>query len=121
MYSFNIGVDKEEREILKVAIYDIVRTIPYGRATSYGAIAKAIGYPHLSRMVGKIMGECNSEENGIPAHRVVNSQGVLSAKQAFGASTEMQRLLELEGISVFNDKIKDWRKVFWNPLKEIEI
>jgi len=100
-------------------VYDVVRSIPYGRATSYGAIAQAIGYPNLSRMVGRVMGECDSTISGVPAHRVVNSQGVLSAKEAFGNSDEMQKLLEAEGIVVKNDRIVNWKKVFWNPREEL--
>ncbi|NDV46533.1 MGMT family protein [Paludibacter sp. 221] len=114
-------MDKEEKEIFRQAVYDIVKTVPYGRATSYGAIAKAIGYPNFSRMVGHIMAECDSANNNIPAHRVVNSAGVLSGKEAFGTSAEMQQLLATEGIVVVNDKIKNWKKVFWNPLEEINI
>lgn len=114
-------MDKVDKNTFAQAVYDVVRTIPYGRATSYGAIAKAIGYPDYSRMVGHIMAACNEEENNVPAHRVVNSQGVLSGKTAFGASNEMQRLLEGEGVRVVNDRIKDWKRVFWNPLEEINI
>ncbi len=106
-------------EQLRQAIYEIVKLIPPGRATSYGAIAKAIGFPNLSRMVGRIMSQCNSEVNHIPAHRVVNSSGGLSAKDAFGASGEMQQLLETEGVTIINDRIQNWKKVFWNPLIEL--
>ncbi|MDR3060720.1 MAG: MGMT family protein [Dysgonamonadaceae bacterium] len=104
---------------LKQAVYDIVNLIPYGRATSYGAIARAIGFPNWSRKVGKIMSECNSSENTIPAHRVVNSQGILTAGNAFGSDGEMQKLLESEGITVKNNRICDWKRVFWDPLKEL--
>lgn len=75
-------MDKSEIKALTLAVYDIVKMIPYGRATSYGAIAKAIGYPNMSRLVGRIMSECNSQIMGLPAHRVVNSQGILSADRA---------------------------------------
>lgn len=114
-------MDKKEKEQLKTAIYEIVNTIPFGRTTSYGAIAKAVGYPNMSRLIGKIMSECDSVKTGIPAHRVVNSQGILSAKEAFGNAKEMQRLLEAEGISVINDRIKNWKKIFWNPIEEIQL
>ncbi|MDL2255906.1 MGMT family protein [Parabacteroides sp. OttesenSCG-928-G06] len=110
---------KEEKEGLREAVYEIVCTIPFGRATSYGAIARAIGYPKHSRMVGKIMSNCESDTNGIPAHRVVNAQGVLSARDAFGSVGEMQRRLEAEGIQVSNYRIQNWKKVFWDPLREI--
>lgn len=108
-----------DKDSFKQGVYDIVKYIPHGRATSYGAIAKAVGYPNLSRMVGKIMAGCS--EKNIPAHRVVNSQGILSGKDAFGSSGEMQKLLEAEGITVKNDRIENWKKVFWNPLEEIKL
>lgn len=100
------------------AIYGIVQLIPEGRATSYGAIAKAIGYPNLSRLVGKVMSQCDCEKQGIPAHRVVNSRGVLSARNVFD---NMQKLLEKEGIVIVDNKIKNWNIIFWNPLTEINI
>lgn len=112
---------KIDKAALTQAVYDIVRTIPYGRATSYGAIAKAAGYYNLSRMVGRIMSECNSSETDIPAYRVVNSQGILSGKDAFGDLGEMQKLLESEGVIVVNNRIKNWKSIFWNPLEEINI
>ncbi|MBK5721054.1 MGMT family protein [Dysgonomonas sp. Marseille-P4677] len=111
-------IDKEE---FKQAVYEIVRIIPYGRATSYGAIAKAISYPNMSRMVGRIMGECDSSKNNIPAHRVVNSEGRLSGKAAFGNNGEMQKQLEAEGIIIVNDKIKHWKHIFWDPIEEIQL
>ncbi|WP_165022736.1 MGMT family protein [Dysgonomonas sp. ZJ279] len=103
------------------AVYDIVKTIPSGRATSYGAVAKAIGYPNLSRMVGRVMSECDSAKTGIPAFRVVNSQGILSGKDAFGSSGEMQKMLESEGVTIVNDRIKNWKAIFWDPMDEIQI
>ena len=113
-------MNHREKEAFRQAIYDIVRLIPVGRATSYGAIAKAIGFSNLSRMVGRIMSQCPSNAD-IPAHRVVNSQGFLSAKDAFGAHGQMQQRLEDEGIAVKNDKIQHWKTVFWNPMKELQI
>ncbi len=105
--------------LLRRAVYDIVNLIPCCRATSYGAIAKAVGYPNWSRKVGKIMSECNSFETGIPAHRVVNSQGILTASKAFGGNGEMQKILESEGVEVVNNRIKNWKQVFWDPMKEL--
>jgi len=110
-----------EKKIFAQAVYDIVRRIPKGRATSYGAIAKAIGYPNMSRLVGKVMASADTSVSKIPAHRVVNSQGILSGKDAFTHQGGMQNLLESEGISVKNDRITNWKKVFWNPLEEIEL
>ena len=114
-------MDKTEKQAFIRAVYDVVRTIPRGRATGYGAIAKAIGYPNMSRMVGNVMANCDSKANCIPAHRVVNSQGILSAKDAFGNMNEMQKLLEAEGIKVVNDRIRNWKSIFWNPINEIQI
>lgn len=108
-----------DKELFTEAVYDIVKRIPKGRATSYGAIAKAVGYPNMSRLVGKIMSDSESSLSGIPAHRVVNSQGILSGKDAFKNNGGMQKLLEDEGIFIKNDKIIHWKKVFWNPLEEI--
>ncbi len=99
------------------AVYEIVRLIPPGRATSYGAIARAAGHPCHARAVGHIMGKCTGSV--IPSHRVVNSQGVLSARAAFGSQDHMQELLETEGVAVRNNRIAEWRKVFWDPLKEL--
>jgi len=112
---------KEEKEAFTQAVYDIVRRIPSGRATSYGAIAKAIGYPNLSRMVGRVMKGCGNYKIKLPAHRVVNSQGVLSGAEGFGYSGQMQQFLEAEGVSVVNGKIKDWKNVFWDPMTEITV
>ncbi len=110
-------VEKEERLGLQQAVYDIVRLVPRGRATSYAAIARAAGYPSHSRLVGRMMAGCS--DDGVPAHRVVNSQGVLSGRAAFGAPDRMQSLLEAEGIEVANHRIKSWKRVFWNPIDEI--
>jgi methylated-DNA-protein-cysteine methyltransferase-like protein len=108
-------MENSEKQAFQQAIYDIVCLIPVGRATSYGAIAKAIGFSNFSRMVGKMMSHCPSNTN-IPAHRVVNSQGFLSAKGAFDTQ---QQLLEAEGVIVKNDKIQKWKIIFWDPLKEL--
>lgn len=112
-------MNKDEKAALTQAVYEIVRMIPTGRATSYAALAKATGYPNYSRMIGRIMRECDSAKNDMPAHRVVNSQGVLSGKNAFGFHGEMQKLLEKEGVIVENNRIKHWKIVFWNPLEAI--
>ncbi len=108
-----------DKQGLTQAVYEIVKRIPKGRATSYGAIAKAIGYPNMSRLVGKIMSECDCSRTDIPAHRVVNSQGCLSAKDVFYNPEGMQGLLESEGIVVVNNRIINWKSVFWNPIDEI--
>lgn len=101
-------------------VYEIVKRVPTGRATSYGAIAKAIGAPGASRMVGWAMNNCHLSDETIPAHRVVNRNGVLTGKHHFRHPKMMQQLLESEGIKVENDKIVDFKKVFWNPITELE-
>ena len=112
--------EKEKKEFTE-AVHEIVRMIPYGRATSYSALAKASGYPNMSRMVGRIMSNSDSVNNDIPACRVVNCQGVLSGKKAFGNSDEMEQLLEKEGVIIKNDRIQNWKQVFWNPMDEIKL
>jgi len=99
-------------------VYDVVRQIPAGRATSYGSIAKFLGSKLSARMVGWAMNACHGMPD-IPAHRVVNRNGVLSGKHFFGSPTAMQELLEQEGIVVDNDKIKDFKNVYWDPSAEL--
>lgn len=100
-------------------IYRIVKIIPLGRATSYGAIARSIGYPNHSRLVGKILSNIIELDNNIPAHRVVNSLGILVAKNNFASEDKMQVLLEAEGIVIKNNRIVNWRKIFWDPFEEL--
>lgn len=95
-------------------IFDIVRHIPKGRVTSYGAIAKCIGTGGSARLVGWAMHAAGAYP-GVPAHRVVNSKGLLSGKHHFGTPTKMQELLEKEGIRVKDDKVQEFNKVFWDP------
>jgi methylated-DNA-protein-cysteine methyltransferase-like protein len=98
-------------------VYQVARQIPVGKVTSYGAIARAIGSAQSSRMVGYAM---NASHNlpDIPAHRVVNRNGLLTGKHHFEGTTLMQQLLENEGIQVVNNQIQDFDKHFWTP--EIE-
>ncbi len=100
-------------------VFEVVRLIPKGRVTSYGAIAKALGAGGSSRMVGYAMSNAGLAKPSVPAHRVVNSSGLLTGKFHFSPPERMQEKLEKEGISVEKDKIKDFKKVFWNPLEEI--
>ncbi len=100
-------------------VYEICRAIPRGRVSSYGAIAKTIGSPMASRMVGWAMNKSHSVSPNVPAHRVVNRNGLLSGKKFFGTDTMMQQLLENEGVSIENDKVVDFEKLFWNPMKEL--
>jgi methylated-DNA-protein-cysteine methyltransferase-like protein len=100
-------------------VYAIVRLIPKGRVTSYGAIAKALGVGGSSRMVGWAMNDSH-KLGDVPAHRVVNRNGLLTGKMHFLSPTYMEELLFLEGITVKNDKIVDFPNYFWNPMDEIE-
>ena len=95
-------------------VYQIVRQIPEGRVTSYGAIAKAIGAARSARMVGYAMNASHNLED-VPAHRVVNRNGVLTGKHHFDGSNLMQQLLENEGIKVVNNQIVDFKKYYWEP------
>ncbi|HUQ65972.1 MAG TPA: MGMT family protein [Flavitalea sp.] len=96
-------------------VYEVVRQIPRGRVTSYGAIAACLGTKLSARMVGWAMNSAHDPCLKIPAHRVVNRNGLLTGKFHFGEPNEMQRRLEKENIKVENDKIIDFKKVFWDP------
>ncbi|TPG40708.1 MGMT family protein [Flavobacterium pectinovorum] len=95
-------------------VYAIARQIPYGKVTSYGAIAKALGTARSARMVGWAMNACHNMDD-IPAHRVVNRKGLLTGKHYFDGTNLMQQLLESEGIVVENNQIIDLEKHFWTP------
>ena len=95
-------------------VYDVVRLIPPGRVTTYGAIAKYLGAARSSRMVGWAMNASHTQPD-IPAHRVVNRQGLLTGKMMFAYPMHMQELLEAEGVSVVNDKVVEFGAVFWSP------
>jgi len=99
-------------------VYDVARLIPYGRITSYGAIAKYLGAAGSARMVGWAMNGSNKYSD-IPAHRVVNRKGLLTGKHHFDGTNLMQQLLESEGIEVIGNQIQDFDKLFWNPMKEL--
>ncbi|MEX0996070.1 MAG: MGMT family protein [Flavobacteriaceae bacterium] len=100
-------------------VYEVVRQIPYGSVTSYGAIAKHLGAAGSARMVGWAM---NASHNlpGVPAHRVVNRKGLLTGKHHFEGTNLMQQLLENEGITVIDNQIQDFEKHFWNPGKDLK-
>ena len=100
------------------SVYKIAREIPYGRVTSYGAIARYLGAARSARMVGWAMNGAIARED-IPAHRVVNRKGLLTGKHHFGGSTLMQQLLENEGIEVQNDQVVNFEKYFWDPAREL--
>jgi len=100
-------------------VYDVVRQIPKGRVTSYGAIAAYLGTKLSAQMVGWAMNAAGIAKPKVPAHRVVNRNGMLSGKQHFGNATEMEDLLKKEKIKVENDKVVDFEKLFWNPADEL--
>ncbi|GAB3007683.1 MGMT family protein [Niabella terrae] len=100
-------------------VYAIARQIPKGRVTSYGAIARCIGTGKSARLVGWAMSNSSTVRPGVPAHRVVNSAGLLSGKHAFNPPERMQQLLEKEGLTIKNDKVADFKIHFWNPMEEL--
>lgn len=100
-------------------VFELVRLIPKGRVTSYGAIAKSLGAGGSARMVGYAMSNAGLADPPVPAHRVVNSSGLLTGKFHFKTPDLMQELLEKEGIVVKGDKIQHFKKYFWDPLQEL--
>jgi methylated-DNA-protein-cysteine methyltransferase-like protein len=95
-------------------VYAVVQKIPLGNVTSYGAIARYLGHPRSARMVGYALNTSHLRTD-VPAHRVVNRNGLLSGKHHFHGSKLMQQLLESEGISVKNDQITNFKEFFWDP------
>ncbi len=100
-------------------VFEVVKKIPYGRVTSYGAIAEYLGMKGSSRMVGWAMNASHTADDNIPAHRVVNRNGYLTGKFHFASPTLMEELLLSEGIKVVEDKIIDFKNIYWNPNIEI--
>lgn len=100
-------------------VFDVVRLIPKGRVTSYGAIAAALGTKLSARMVGWAMNASHTMTPKVPAHRVVNRNGMLSGKMHFAYPEQMQELLEAEGTKVVDDKVVEFEKRFWNPAEEL--
>ena len=98
-------------------VYEVARGIPYGRVTSYGAIAKYLGAAKSARMVGYAMN--GSHNKDVPAHRVVNRKGLLTGKHHFEGTNLMQQLLESEGIEVIENQIQDFETLFWDPSKAL--
>ena len=102
-------------------VYEVVRLIPAGRVTSYGAIAAYLGSKQSSRMVGWAMNNSHAQEEYVPAHRVVNRNGLLTGKHFFDGSGVMQELLENEGAIVEDDQIQNFREIFWEPIIELNL
>lgn len=100
-------------------IFKVVQEIPVGRVCNYGSIARFVGSPRSSRLVGWAMNKSHTSEAYVPAHRVVNRIGMLSGKHHFPGEDLMQQLLENEGIVVIDDQIQNFEKHFWDPMKEL--
>ena len=103
------------------AVFEVTARIPRGRVTSYGAIARYLGTGRSARMVGWAMNASIKSPGGVPAHRVVNRNGVLTGKHHFGEPARMQSLLEAEGLKVEDDKVVDFDTVFWDPATDPDL
>lgn len=103
------------------SVYQVVRLIPKGRVTSYGAIAKYLGSPQSSRVVGYAMNASHTQKPKVPAHRVVNRNGELTGKHHFETPFLMQALLEKEGIKIKNDKVLNFQRLFWDPYENLKL
>ncbi len=101
-------------------VYEVTKLIPFGRITSYGAIARYLGSGRSARMVGWALNVCHNNNDFIPAHRVVNRKGLLTGKHHFGNSSTMAQLLENEGIIIGDDKIINFSERFWDPITELQ-
>ncbi len=100
-------------------VYAVVRKIPYGRVTSYGAIARYLGSKGSARMVGWALNSSKYNLRQLPAHRVVNRNGLLTGKRAFGGQNTMRELLLSEGVRIEEDKILNFKEIFWDPSSEL--
>jgi len=100
-------------------VYKIARLIPFGRVTSYGAIAAYLGTAKSARMVGWAMNNSHNQKDEVPAHRVVNRKGLLTGKHHFKGTNLMQQLLENEGIVIVENQIQQFEKFFWSPVEEL--
>ncbi|WP_370390608.1 MGMT family protein [uncultured Winogradskyella sp.] len=98
-------------------VYEVVRQIPYGRVTNYGAIAKYLGAARSSRLVGYAMNASHNKD--VPSHRVVNRKGLLTGKHHFEGTHLMQQLLENEGVVVEDNQVQNLNEVYWDPVKEL--
>jgi methylated-DNA-protein-cysteine methyltransferase-like protein len=101
-------------------VYEVTLLVPYGRITSYGAIARFLGSGQSARMVGWALNSCHTRPDFIPAHRVVNRNGLLTGKHHFGNTSTMKQLLENEGMIIEDDMIINFCEKFWDPMIELE-
>jgi methylated-DNA-protein-cysteine methyltransferase-like protein len=102
-------------------IYEVVRLIPPGRVTSYGAIARYLGSARSSRLVGWAMNASHALADPVPAHRVVNRIGLLTGKFFFSTPNRMQELLEAEGVVIQEDQVQQFNRIFWDPAQELTL
>jgi methylated-DNA-protein-cysteine methyltransferase-like protein len=109
---------KKEENFFEL-VYEVARQIPKGRVTSYGAIAVCLGTKMSARMVGWAMNGAGKVKPKVPAHRVVNRNGMLTGKHHFGEPDIMQKLLEKEGLKIEDDTVVDFKKKFWDPVEEL--
>jgi len=100
-------------------VYDVTRMVPFGRVTTYGAIASYLGSPGAARMVGWAMNQCHSSPHYVPAHRVVNRVGLLTGKHHFDGTSLMQEMLENEGAIIKENRIVNMEDMFWDPVQEL--
>jgi len=115
-----VGDAVQERDFF-ADVMEVVRRIPRGRVTSYGAIARYLGAARSARIVGYCMNKAHTARPKVPAHRVVNRIGMLSGKHHFGSPTAMEDLLRKEGVRVKNDQVVGFEKRFWDPMVELEL
>jgi len=109
---------KKEHSFFEL-VFEVVRQVPKGRVTTYGAVANCLGTKLSARMVGWAMNGAHRVRPKVPAHRVINRNGMLSGKHHFATPTQMQELLENEGIEVKEDIVVDFKTLFWDPAEEI--
>jgi len=100
-------------------VYEVVKVVPHGRVTTYGALARYLGSPGAARMVGWAMNQSSSSPDYIPAHRVVNRRGLLTGKHHFDGTGLMQELLENEGAIIEENRIVNMEEMFWDPMEEL--
>lgn len=117
VYTFR---DKNFSESFFELVFAVVRLVPYGRVSTYGAIAKYLGTGSSARMVGWAMNASHVVEPPVPAHRIVNRQGLLSGKMHFETPTRMEELLQSEGIEVKDNQVVRFKELFWDPQTEID-
>jgi methylated-DNA-protein-cysteine methyltransferase-like protein len=110
---------KKQNNDFFTRVYEVTRLIPFGRVTSYGAISRYLGAGRSARMVGWALNICHNNPEFIPAHRVVNRNGLLTGKHHFGNTSTMQQLLENEGLIVEDDRVLNFTEKFWDPSSEL--